>query len=194
LETYDLLGFEVRAAPKTAGLRDQQEHTRPGWQHVILAMAENGVAPDHDGWKASGPDWVSTSGILEAAGEDAENNKALQMVVKKFLTPLIAIERNTQGEDKQAFRVISRDCICEEGRAPIPIRANTDYHEHKIHAVQRRMFKLRPLAVVRQLLQASGLSGDWDENTIEWKARGDRGWQVAGGRSPADATSGKPPF
>jgi hypothetical protein len=193
LRSYDLTGFDVRTVPKTGGLRDQQERTRPAWQHAIIKMAEFGVTPDHDGWKQHGAGWVSSSGILESAAEDPEDH-ALLMSVKKALAPLLAIELNLKGESVVVRRTIARHCLCEEGRIPYPIQNVAEYLEHKVRLVQRRMYKLRPLPEFRAALEKMGLHGEWDVAVTEWKPRDDRGWQTAGEGPPAGAASTKPPF
>jgi len=193
LKTYDLADFDVRAVPKTSALHDQQQHTRPAWQHAIIRMAEFGVAPDHDGWKPDGAGWVSSSGILESAGEDFEETSLL-MSAKKGMEPLLAKELDMAGRLDFVGRNVSRECFCEEGRIPIPVHNVPDSMEHKVRRRQRRMFKLRPLLEVRAELEKMGLHGEWDASTTEWKPRDDRGWQTAGEGPPAGAASSKPPF
>jgi hypothetical protein len=172
LLSYDLTGFDVRAVPATNALRDQQEFTRENWLNAIVVMAEDGVTPDHDGWKRGDPSWVSTKGILEAVGEDAED-RSLQMKVKKALLPLLA-----EADGKPIVRYGDIDCLCEQGRAPVPVSPTEDlgYQQSKVHRVQRRFYRLQPLQAVRAKLQQLKLRGDWDERVSDWKPRGDKGW------------------
>lgn len=177
LRTYDLSGFEVRKVPKTSALRDQQTHTRPAWVNVIIAMAEDGVSPDHDGWKPDGPAWVSAVGILEQCSKNPDD-KSQQMTVSELLKVLAVKEATRTGEVTPVKRNIGKTCISEPNRPPIPVRENENYPGRTIHRVQRRMYQLPPLQEVRATLDKMGLQGEWDDSVLEWLPRGDTGWTL----------------
>jgi hypothetical protein len=174
LLTYDLSSFEVRAVPDTDALLKQKAHTRARWKNVLIEMAETGVTPDHDGWKRNGQaDWISTSGVLEAAGEKA-GNKSLQMQVNEVLEKLV--DEGWTANVK---------CFCEDPKPPIPIGQNSGLPTLRIRRVQRRMSQLKPLAQVRMILERSGLIGAWDPTVTDWRLRGDEeAIGDAGGRPP----------
>jgi hypothetical protein len=182
LLTYDLADFEVRAVPQTAALKEQKLQTAEPWLAAIISMADEGISPDHDGWKNDRPggwqgspggrpwcgDEVSVAGILEAVGL-SPNDRSLQMAVAKTLERLNLVELGDDG--KPVKRKAESRCIFERGKPPTPIRGAATYPDADVRRGQRVMYRLRPLGTVRANLAT--YQAEWDTTVDGWQLRGD---------------------
>ncbi len=171
LLTYDLSGYDVRSVPQTNALKEQKLQTAEPWLAAIISMAERGETPDHDGWKLwdeRKADEVSVQGIMEAAGLDPEN-RSQRMAVAKALEKLHLVELD---EDKKALkRKADVLCAIERGMPPKPLKGGT-YPNATVRRMQRWMYRLLPLGVVRTRLAT--YQAEWDESVGGWQLRGDQ--------------------
>jgi hypothetical protein len=156
----DLSSFEVRKVPQTRALREQKQITQEPYKAVMLEMLQTGVTPDPDFLKDY-PNWVSVEGIVDAIkdrGEFPRHTHGLHTRIGLYLKPFVMLDAQGRPDTSR----IKRHCIMQGGR---PVSG--DYIEGAITTdVRRTMYKLKPLAELRELHRH--LVDSWPASPTKW--------------------------
>lgn len=107
LRTHDLRDFNVRAVPKTAGLRDQQVRSLAPIERTFLEILDHGASPDEQQWTSEfGPDFVSAEALCERLPAWVRNNEhGIRTRCGQFLARQAVLDAKT---DKPMVQKIDR--------------------------------------------------------------------------------------